>query len=160
MKKKINEIISGYLIKHLGEEEKIEEFSMFIEEFFDNVHENYVDVHTDFYAEIEDFTEEVDEEMITQVVEHLRHKDGTLSGAKWTLEEVQTVAKQYDVKTKIEACGKVHDCHRFWFALNYVYAVHYSINRTINGYVDLAIDEMCNKNVCFDKIIKKIFEKI
>jgi hypothetical protein len=160
MKKKINEIITGYLLKHAGEEQKIEEFSMFIEDFFGNVHENYIDVHTDFYAEIEDFTEEVDEEMIAKVIECLRHKDGTLSGAKWTLEETQNVAKQYDVKTKVEACGKAYDYHRFWFGMNYVYAVHYSINRTINGYVDLAIDEMCNKNVCFDKIIKKIFEKI
>lgn len=158
MKKKISEFITGYLVKHAGDEEKIEEFSVFIEDFFKD--EEYADVHTDFYAEIEEFVDEVDEEMIAQTVEALRHKDGSLSGAKWSLEEVQNVAKQYDVKTKIEACGCKHDCHKFWFAMNYVYAVHYSINRTINGYVDLAIDEICNKNVCFDKIIKKVFEKI
>jgi hypothetical protein len=35
MKKKINEFITGYLTKHAGEEEKIEEFSMFIERFFE-----------------------------------------------------------------------------------------------------------------------------
>lgn len=160
MKKKINELIKGYLVKHAGEEEKIEEFSMFIEEFFDKKHEEHPEVHTSFYAEVEDFVEEVDEEMITAVVTELRHKDGSLSGAKWSLEDAMTVAKQYDVKTKVESCGCKHDCHKFWFAMNYVYAVHYSINRTINGYVDLAIDEICNKNVCFDKIIKKIFEKI
>jgi hypothetical protein len=158
MKKKISEFITGYLVKHAGNEEKIEDFSMFIEDFFKD--EEHAEAHTDFYAEIEEFVDEVDEEMITATIEALRHKDGTLSGAKWTLEEVQTVAKQYDVKNKIEACGCKHDCHKFWFAMNYVYAVHYSINRTINGYVDLAIDEICNKNVCFDKIIKKVFERI
>jgi hypothetical protein len=153
-------ILLGYLVKHAGEQEKIEEFSMFIQDFFENVSDDYYDVHADFYSEIENFAEEIDEEMITEVVNHLRHKDGTLCGAKWSLEETQNVAKQYDVKNKVESAGKKHDCHKFWFAMNYVYAVHYSINRTINGYVDLAIDEMCNRNVCFDSIIKHVFEKI
>lgn len=160
MKKKINEYIKDYLLKHAEEEEKIEEFSMFIENFFENIHSDHALVNVEFYDEIENFTEEIDEEMISETISLLRHKDGTISGTKWSLEEVQNVAKQYDVKAKVEACDKKHDCYKFWFAMNYVYAVHYSINRTINGYVDLAIDEMCNRNVCFDSIIKKIFEKI
>jgi hypothetical protein len=160
MKRKISEFITGYLVKHAGDEEKIEKFSEFIEDFFNNIPEEHSDVHSDFYAEVEDFTEEIDEEMMNEIVDSLRHKDGTHVGAKWSLEEVSTVAKQYDVKNKIETCGKEFNCHKFWFALNYVFAVHYSINRTINGYIDLAIDEYCNRNICFDKIIKTIFSKI
>lgn len=160
MKKKISEYISNYLVKHAGDEEKIGEFSTFIENFFTAIPEEYSAVNAEFHTEVENFTEEIDEEMLTEIVACLRHKDGTLSGAKWALDETKNVAKQYDVKTKVENCGKTFDCHKFWFALNYVYAVHYSINRTINGYVDLAVDEMCNKNVCFDAIIRKIFEKM
>jgi hypothetical protein len=160
MKKTIGEFINTYLVKHAGNEEKITEISTFIDDFFKGLHEDHAEVHNDFYYLIEDFTEEIDEEMISEVIANLRHKDGTLSGAKWTLEDAQSVAKQYDVKAKIEAAGKSFDCHKFWLALNYVYAVHYSINRTINGYIDLAIDEYTNKNICFDTVIKKIFEKI
>jgi hypothetical protein len=160
MKKTISEHINDYLMKHAGEDEKISGFATFIENFFSNIPDEHAVIHTDFYSEVENFTEEIDEEMITEVIDALRHKDGTLSGAKWSLEEAKNVAKQYDVKSKIESIGKAFDCHKFWFALNYVYAVHYSINRTINGYVDLAIDEYTNKNVCFDKIIKHIFGKI
>lgn len=160
MKKKISEHISNYLMKHAGEEEKIMAFSNFIDDFFTNVPEDYSMIHHEFYSEIENFTEEIDEEMITEVIGSLRHKDGSISGEKWSLEDAKNVVKQYDVKNKIDSHGKHFDCHKFWLALNYVYAVHYSINRTINGYVDLAIDEYTNKNICFDSIIRKIFEKI
>ena len=160
MKKKISEHIQSYLVKHMGEEEKINEFAIFVDDFFGKMPEEYSDIHGEFYSEIENFTNEIDEEMIVEIISCLRHKDGSISGAKWSLEEAKTVAKQYDVKNKIETCGKSFDCHKFWLALNYVYAVHYSINRTINGYVDLAIDEYCNKNICFDTTIRKIFETI
>jgi hypothetical protein len=160
MKKKISEHITTYLLKHAGEEEKIESFATFVEDFFSNIPEEHEDVQYDFYAEVENFATEIDEEMIAEIISCLRTKEGTVSGTKWTLEEAKNVVKQYDVKAKIENCGKTFECHKFWFALNYVYAVHYSINRTINGYVDLAIDEYCNKNICFDATIRKIFERI
>jgi hypothetical protein len=160
MKKKISDYINHYLKKHAGEEDKMAEFAIFIEDFFSKVPDEHAVVHSDFYSEIENFADEIDEEMILEVIECLRFKDGTFSGAKWTLEEAKNVVKQYDVKTKIESLGKTFDCHKFWLALNYVYAVHYSINRTINGYIDLAIDEYTNKNICFDKVIRSIFEKI
>lgn len=160
MKKKISEYISNYLLKHMGEEEKIVQFSEFMEDFFHRLPDEHSVVHSDFHSEVENFADEVDEAMIELVVSNLRHKDGTLSGAKWSIEEVKNVVKQYDVKSKIESVGKVFDCHKFWLAMNYVYATHYSINRTINGYIDLAIDEYTNRNVCFDTTIKKIFEKL
>jgi hypothetical protein len=138
----------------------MEEFSNFIEAFFCNMEEEYGDVKAGFYTELEDFTDELDEEMIHAMVEKFKRKDGTISGIKWTLEEVEGVVKQYDVKSKLEGTGKPCDMLKFWVSMNYVYAVHYSINRTINGYIDLAVDEYTNKNICFDTLLKKIFEKI
>lgn len=160
MKKKISNYISDYLKKHAHEEEKIDEFAMFIDTFFEDMAEDYQDVKSAFYSEVEDYTEEIDEEMIHEIVENLKHRDGTPSGVKWSIEEAKNVVKQYDVETKIESLKKKFDCTKFWLALNYVYAVHYSINRTINGYVDLAIDEYTNKNICFDDLIKRVFEKM
>jgi hypothetical protein len=160
MKKTISEHITHYLTKHHGEEEKIIEFAEFIDGFFEKIPEELAEVNEIFEAEIEVFTDEIDEEMISEIVKSLRTKDGNTIGAKWTIDETKNVVKQYDVKAKIESCGRKFDCHKFWLALNYVYAVHYSINRTLNGYVDLAIDEYCNTNICFDAIIRKISEKI
>jgi DNA-binding FrmR family transcriptional regulator len=160
MKKSISENIHHYLTKHHDNVEKMEEFSEFIEAFFCNMEEEYAEVKTGFYSELEDFTEELDEEMLHALVEKFKRKDGTVSGIKWSIEEIESVAKQYDVKSKFEGTGKTCDLTKFWVAMNYVYAVHYSINRTVNGYIDLAIDEYTNKNICFDKLLKKIFEKI
>ena len=42
----------------------------------------------------------------------------------------------------------------------YVYATHYNINRSLSGYVELAIDEIMNKNVCLEEYMKKMIEKI
>jgi DNA-binding FrmR family transcriptional regulator len=160
MKKSIRENIHHYLTRHAGNEEKMEEFSEFIESFFCNMEEDYAEVKAGFYNELEDFTEELDEEMIHAMVEKFKRKDGTVSGIKWSLEEIEAVVKQYDVKSKFEGTGRSCDMHKLWIAMNYVYAVHYSINRTINGYIDLAVDECTNKNICFDALLKKIFEKI
>ena len=91
---------------------------------------------------------------------NLKRKDGTRSGIKWTKDEVASVAGQYDVKSKVEAAGKKYDPLYFWFAMNYVYAVHNNTNRTLNGYVELAVDEITNKNICFHDVIKRIFKKI
>jgi hypothetical protein len=160
MKKTISESIHHYLTKHAGNDEKIEQFSEFIEQFFCDMEDEYSEVKAGFYMELEEFTDELDDEMLHELVESFRRKDGTHSGIKWTIEEVESVAKQYDVKSKLEGTGKECNVMKFWVAMNYVYAVHYSINRTINGYIDLAVDEYTNKNVCFDALLKKIFEKI
>ena len=119
MKKSISDYIHGYLTKHGADEEKITEFSDFVCDFFDKMDEDYADVKTAFYSEVEDFTEEIDEEMIREIVENLKHRDGTHSGVKWNMDEVKTVVKQYDVQNKIEAVGKKYDPTKFWLALNY-----------------------------------------
>jgi hypothetical protein len=160
MKKTISENIHHYLLKHSNNEEKIGEFSDFIEAFFCNMEDDYAEVKAGFYSDLEDFTEELDDEMIYSMVEKFKRRDGTISGIKWSLEDIENVIKQYDVKSKIEEHGKTCDIMKFWVSMNYVYAVHYSINRTVNGYIDLAIDEYGNKNICFDTLLKKIFEKI
>jgi hypothetical protein len=157
MKKKISENIHHYLTKHAGNEEKIEEFAGFIENFFCEMEEEYSEVKTGFYMELEEFTDDLDDDMLHELVEKFKRKDGTHSGVKWSIEEVESVAKQYDVKSKLEGTGKECNMLKFWAAMNYVYAVHYSINRTINGYIDLAVDEYANKNICFDALLKKIF---
>lgn len=146
--------------KHDGDEEKIHELSKFIENFFHDMDEDYSEVRTAFYMELDDFTEEIDEEMLHEIVENLRQKDGTVVGVKWTIEEVDSVAKQYDVANKIDAYDCKYDLHKFWLAMNYVHATHYSPSRTLNGYIDLAIDEYCNKNIHFEDLVKRIFEKM
>lgn len=160
MKKSISENILHYLTKHTGNEEKMKELSNFIEAFFCEIEDDYAEVKTGFYSELEDFTDEIDEEMLHEIVGKFKRKDGTVSGIKWTLEEVENIARQYDVKSKLEETNKKCDILKFWVSMNYVYATHYSINRTINGYIDLAVDEYANKNICFDTLLKKIFEKI
>jgi hypothetical protein len=160
MKKSISENIHHFLTKHHDNDEKIKDFSMFIENFFCSMEEDYSEVKAGFFMELDDFTEELDEEMLHEIVSKFKRKDGTLSGIKWSIEEVESVIKQYDIKGKLAETGKSCDPLKIWVALNYVYATHYSINRTINGYIDLAIDEYGNKNICFDSLLKKIFEKI
>ena len=40
--------------------------------------------------------------------------------------------------------------------MNYVFATHFNTNRTIAGYIELAVDEICNKNIGFDLILKDL----
>lgn len=157
---KIKKYMDSYLTKHSDDIEKREELSNFIEKFFCEMDEEYEDVKEAFIEELGEFVEEVDEEMLVAILENIKKKDGTRTGIKWTKEETNSVANQYDVKTKVEAAGKKYDPVYYWFAMNYVYAVHNNANRTLNGYVELAVDELCNKNICFHDVIKKIFKKL
>lgn len=160
MGKKINEYVNHYIMKHIDHEEKLNGFADFIHDFFNNMDDEYSDVKEAFYEELEEFTEEVDEEMAKAIVENLKKKDGTHSGMRWSMEETDSVSKQFDVKGKVELLGKRYDPMMFWVAMNYVYAVHCSVNRSTTGYVDLAIDEITNKNMCFDGLVKHMFKKI
>jgi hypothetical protein len=160
MKKRISENIIEYLTKHAGNETKIGEFSEFIERFFCDMEEEYSEVKMGFMMDLEEFTDELEEEALQEMVERFKRKDGTLSGIKWTMNEVEDVIKQYGVKEKLEGTDKPCNLLKFWVAMNYVYATHYSINRTLNGYIDLAVDEYANKNICFDTLLKKVFERM
>jgi hypothetical protein len=78
----ISENIHHYLMKHNGNEEKMKDFSEFIEAFFCDMEEEYAEVKTGFYAELEDFTDELDEEMLHELVAAFKRKDGTVSRCK------------------------------------------------------------------------------
>jgi hypothetical protein len=160
MKKQISEYINHYITKHISHEDKLSDLSEFIHDFFNNMDDEYLEVKEAFYEALESFTGEIDEDMARAIIENLKKKDGSHSGMKWTVEEVETVCKQYDVRSKVEILGKRYDSVKFWIAMNYVYAVHFSINRSTTGYIDLAIDEMTNKNMCFDELVKNVFRKL
>lgn len=155
MKMSISEMIKEYISKHKDDVEKIEVLASGIEEFFDESEEK-----DSFWHKIYDVTDEITEDMIISAANTFKRKDGTHSDIKWTIEETDSVCRQYDVKSKVEMYGKKYDHYKFWFAMNYVYAVHFNINRTLNGYVDLAIEELVNHNVCFDKLIREIYDNI
>jgi hypothetical protein len=146
--------------KHTDHPEKMEELALFIHNFFENMDDEYHDVKEAFEEELEDLTSEIDEEMIVAILDNLKKKDGTRVGIRWTKEEIDMFCHQYDIKGKMEALKKEYDHLMFWFAMNYVHAVHNNPNRTLNGYIDLAIDEIANKNICVKELIKKIFKKI
>ena len=69
------------------------------------------------------------------------------------------VAKQNGIPEKMEEHGKKYCATKFWVAMNYVYAVHYNINRSTNGYIELALDELCNHNISFEDLVKKVVRK-
>lgn len=153
MKKTISEMIEGYIKRHANDEEKLLILTNAIESYFEDPSDA-----AQFWSAIEGVTDEVTPEMIHEAAEKLKRRDGSHSSIKWTKEETDVIEKQYDVKNKLGSYNTVYDSCKFWFAMNYIYAVHFNINRTINGYVDLAVDELANKNVCFDKIIKDMVD--
>jgi hypothetical protein len=157
---KIKHNIHEYLKKHGTDNTKLENFAEFIENFFESAEEGYMDMAEAFCEELEEFVFELDEEMAAEIVNALVRRDGTPSGMKWSHSETDIVAKQNAIPEKIEAIHKRYDSVKFWLAMNYVYAVHYNINRTVNGYIELAMDEMTNKNICFDELIKGITKKL
>lgn len=157
---RIKHNIHEYLKKHGTDHTKIENFASFVDNFFTNVEDGYHDIADAFCEELEDFVYEIDEEMAAEIVNSLVKRDGTPSGMKWTHAETDSVAKQNGIAEKVEALHKKYDDVKFWLAMNYVYAVHYNINRTTNGYIELALDELTNKNVCFDDSLKKIMKKL
>lgn len=157
---KIKKHIDNFFSKYSANQEKLEKFSEFMEEFFAEMPEEYYDVKEAFEEELEEVVNEIDEDMIKTIVENLKFKDGKVSGEKWSKEETINYFKQYDVKSRIQELGKDPDELYFYFSMNYVYAVHNDPNRTINGYINLAIDEITNKNLCISHLIKKIFKKI
>jgi hypothetical protein len=157
---KIKHNIHEYLKKHGTDSTKMEDFAVFVDNFFTNVEEGYHDIAEAFCEELEDFVYEIDEEMAVEILNSFVRRDGTPSGMKWSLAETDAVAKQNMVAEKIESVHKRYDNIKFWLAMNYVYAAHYNINRTTNGYIELAIDELTNRNVCFDDLLKKISKNL
>ena len=156
MTKRINETISNYVLKHIDDQEKITDLAKFIEAFFVDLGDDFEDIKEIFAESLDDYTYEITEEELEKAASMLLHKDGSASGIKWSHDEIDSVIKQYNIKDKFVEL-KCNFCPLyFWFAMNYVYATHYNVNRNVNGYIELAIDELCNKNICFDNILKNI----
>lgn len=157
---KIKKNIQSYLEKNINSPEKVEKFASFVEDFFKDMDEDKEYIIHQFEDDLEEITDEIDENMLKIIIENLRKRDGSHSEIKWTHDETSVLCSQYGVADKLKSLGKEYDKTKFWFAMNYVYATHYSSNRLNSGYVELAIDELCNKNIRFDDIIKKIFKKM
>lgn len=160
MTKQVSHTLVKYFEKYGTDTEKMKDFSEFIEKLICGMESEYDDIKEYFISEIHEFTYEIDEEVVTKVISKLKHKDDTESGCKWSSDETVNVIKQYGVKEKIESFGCKFNPVTFYFAMNYVYAVHHSVNRTLNGYIDLAVDELLNKNVSFKNLICEILENV
>ena len=154
MTKKINEIMSSYILKHKDDEEKMIELSKFVEAFFTDLGDDFDDVKEIFAESLCDYTYEISEEEIDAAVSKLMRKDGVVTGVKWTKPEIESIIKQYSIKDKFTEIGCSFKELYFWAAMNYVFATHFNTNRTIAGYIELAVDELCNKNIDFDHILK------
>lgn len=150
------EHLKEYLMTYSDDEHKIHEFIDFM---YDVMGRTPVDMANKFYDELDDFLDEITHEKIEHVLSHLHRKDGVV-GIKWSLEETKTVAKQYDVRTKLKNHGREYDDDCWWFALNYAYAVHYCVSKSITNYVDIAIDEITNKNIKMKHIIRHMLNNI
>ena len=151
---RIKELLKDYRFEHLGEKDvhKVEKFYEFLDEYFVELKEKHHDVYDDFKEQLHDFVYEVDPEMVHDAVQKLIRKDGVV-GAKWSKDDTNAVAKQYGLPAKrveFDACV-------FYFAMNYVFAVHYSPDRTITHYVDLALDEIDDRNVCIKDKIREVY---
>lgn len=156
---KISEKVAAYLKRNADHPEKIDKFAEFLENFFKDLEEEDMEIREAFEEDVEDFVYEITEEKLYMVMKKFKHKDNTVSGIKWTKEEVASVVNQYDIKNRIITYGKDFCDLHFWFAMNYVYATHYNPNRSTSGYVELAMDEYCNKNMSFKEVIKKMNEE-
>lgn len=156
---KISHHLQQFTEKHPHDIEKMVELQELIGNFFDReVYEKAYDLYADFKEELEDFVYELTEEIIVEAASFLKRKDG-FTGAKWTREEVDSVAKQFDAEMKVKSHDKDYDPLLFWFAMNYAYATHSALNKTISVYIDLAVDEMTDKNVCIKEKIREIHRR-
>jgi hypothetical protein len=133
-----------YHEKFKDEPEKMEKLFMLFEELITvDIKEENNELYEDFMMEFEDHVDFIDEEEIITAITYLKKKDGS-PGNKWTKDEVEAVVKQFNIEERL---GEKYCKHKFWFAMNYAYAVHCAPNKTLSNYVEMAIDEMMDANV-------------
>lgn len=148
-------MIYDYIEANHSNLNKMEEFAEFIQEFFKEKIKPVNDkTYHEFKKELDAFTFDIDEDVIECAIHHLVRKDGK-EGIKWNFEDTNGVAKQYGIFTK----NPELDALIWYFALNYTYAVHYHADRTISDYVDLACEEIADKNVCIIIKIRILYNK-
>lgn len=156
----ISKYINEYVEKYKENPERIEKFSEFIEKFFSNLEPEDIDIKNEFSDDLEEFLLDITPENMKEVILHLKHRDCSLSGEKWTHNEIKQLSEQYNAKEKIIGYNVDYCEEYFWFARNYVYATHYNPSRTVAGYIELAIDEYCNKNMSMKKYIAEEIKKL
>ena len=142
--------LKEYLMKHSDDEHKINDFIDFM---YDVIAKGPSEMAEGFYEELDDFLDDITHEKIEYVLSNIRRKDGKV-GIKWTCDETKTVAKQFDVCAKLKEHHKEFDPDCWWFAMNYAYAVHYCISKSLSNYVDIAIDELTNPAIKMKHIIR------
>lgn len=146
-----------YLKKHHGDEVAFEKMGDLFEDLICNdLKENHREMYNVFMENFHSLTDQITDEDICEAIEHLHRKDGIV-GPKWSKDEVISVMHQFNVREKTtEHFSDVE----FWAAMNYAFASHAAPNKTMSAYIDLAMDELFDKNVCFKKKMKFIIEKI
>jgi hypothetical protein len=130
-------------------------YDLFEELVMEDLKKENPELFMEFIEEFEEYTDFLSEEDIITAITYLKKKDGS-PGNKWTKEEVDTVVKQFNIEERL---GE-HFCkEKFWFAMNYAYAVHCSPNKTLSNYVEMAIDEMMDANVSIKHKIRIMNEE-
>jgi recombinational DNA repair protein RecT len=156
---KISHHLQHFTEKHPHDIDKMTELQEMIGSFFDHrVYEKDYDMYVEFKEELEDFVYELTDEIIIETASYLKRKDGFV-GPKWSREEVESVAKQFDAENKVKSHDKEYCPILFWFAMNYAYATHSALNKTISVYIDLAVDELTDKNICIKDKIREIHKR-
>ncbi len=148
--------LKEYLLTHSGDEHKIGRFVDFMHSLISKAPE---DMRNDFYDDLEDFLDEITYEKMEHAIRNMRRKDGTI-GMKWTCDETESVAKQFDVCNRLKALGREYNKDCWWFTMNYAYAVHYNIAKTTSNYVDVAIDEYANPVIKMKLVIRELLKHI
>lgn len=148
---KISEQISEHIANIKECPEKIAAFSEFIEKFMDDAED---DMKIAFAQELDDIICGLTESGLGKLIEGFVHRDGTAAGMHWKRSDIDEVTKQNDIIAKVESYGKEYSPMHFWVAMNYAYAVHFNPSRSTAGYIELAIDEYCNRNICPKKHLK------
>ena len=147
--------LKDYVARHPSVEQ-MEDLGDLLEELIDvELKENHHEIYVEFMEEFDEIIDEITEEDIIFAAEHLCRKDGS-KGPKWSREETDKLIGQFGIRDKAH---KEFTEVGFWFAMNYAFATHASPNKTISVYIDLALDELQDKNVCFKHKIKLLNEK-
>lgn len=134
--------------------DKAHEVAELFEEFLLEVKIEMPEVHKELMEDIDEVVDIVTEEEIACAISNMERKDG-VKEPKWKKEEVIDMIKSFSIHEK---AGKDFCNHQFWFAMNYAYATHAAPNKTISVYIDLALDEMFDKNVTIKEKIRILNE--
>ena len=134
-------------------EENVEHFIKFIEDFFCDHKDENPEIYEEFQKDLEDHFYDVTPEIAIKAVSKLKRKDG-LRGEKWSRDDTNELSKQYKLAEKYP---ELNPCE-FYFAMNYAYAVHYYPSFTIQNFIDIAFDEIHDRNVSIKHKIKEIVE--